>query len=335
MAQDPKRKVAVYVVTYRRHHMLKRAIQSVLQQTHSNLVLHVVNDDPADQEVDSIVAECADPRAQIFRPVEKRGATCNFNLVFQEQMAAYSALLEDDNWWEPTFLERQLAVLDAYPGAPMVVGNERIWKELPGGVWQDTGKTIWPFRVVSLYRPTLEDLCGGAKLCNSSLLVRTARDVSLLTPENIPVDVTEHFRERLMPSAFPLNGEPLVNFAQTIGTARDQGRIWGLYQIALIGSAFVALADATARHRLAKALWRASDSPTSPRASTLVSTGIAISEARALISCAPMLALARSALGFVRHISRVHDILSVRRSLGSQIDFLVKAPLTQELAKAF
>lgn len=307
--------VAVYIVTYRRHHMLKRSIASVLAQTHRDLALYVVNDDPGDQEVARIVASFCDPRARMFEPVEKRGPTRNFNLVFQERDVPFSALLEDDNWWEPTFLESQIRVLEHFRDAPVVVGNERIWKELPGGSWQDTGRTIWPFGDVRLHEVTLESLCGGAKLCNSSMLVRTQGADQLLTPDFIPVDVTEHYRERLMPRTFPLNGEPLVNYAETNTTARSKGRMWELQQIALIGSVFIALPGAASRRALARSLWRTVGSSTSPRATTLVGVGIAVREARALVTIAPVAALARSALGYVRHPFRLGSIKCARYEL--------------------
>jgi glycosyltransferase involved in cell wall biosynthesis len=331
----PAESVAVYVVTYRRPWMLRRAIRSVLEQTHRDIALYVVNDDPTDVETNGIVHEFDDPRVSLYQPVKKRGATCNFNLVFREQAADFSALLEDDNWWEPTFLERQLNILRAYPLAPIVVSNERIWKELPNDQWQDTGYVIWPFGDVRLFRPTLETLCTGATLRNSSLVVRTALPSPLLTPDDIPVDVTELFRERLIVTSFPLNGEPLVNYAKTLITARDDGRVWGRYQLALIGSTFKALVGEPARRKLARALWRSTTSPTSPRANTLVQTGLAIKEARALLALAPAKALLRSTAGFMRRPQRLADVLFANRKMAAHIDFLVNAPLTQVLAREF
>lgn len=332
---NSKQTVAVYVVTYRRHDMLKRSIGSVLQQTHKEIVLKVVNDDPADQEVARIVDEFGDPRAQLFTPLEKRGATKNFNLAFNERDAPFSALLEDDNWWEPTFLESQLAVLSRYPEAPIVVGNERIWKELPNDQWEDTGRTIWSFGDVRAHEVTLESLCGGAKLCNSSMLMRTARAAGLETPDFIPVDVTEHYRERLMPKTFPLNGKPLTNYAETIATARGKGRLWSLHQIALIGSIFIALPTKSGRAALARSLWRQVASPTSPRATTLVATGLAFVEAHALVFSAPSGALARSAISWARHPSRIADILKARKEMAREVDFLANTLLVKELAKNY
>jgi hypothetical protein len=327
--------VAVYIVTYRRHDMLKRSIDSVLRQTHKNIVLNVVNDDPDDQDVGWIVDSFSDTRAKLFLPMEKRGATANFNLVFKECEAPFSALLEDDNWWEPTFLESQLAVLEQFPNAPIVVGNEHIWKELPNNQWESTGRTIWSFDDVRMHEVTLESLCGGAKLCNSSMLVRTAQAAKLQTPDFIPVDVTEHYRERLMPTMFPLNGAPLTNFAETITTARGTGRLWGLQQVALIASIFVALPTMVGRTALARSLWREVDSPMSPRATTLVGAGLAFTEARALVSSAPPVALARSAVGFARRPGRIVDITKARQEMAREVEFLASTPLVKELVRNY
>jgi glycosyltransferase involved in cell wall biosynthesis len=315
--------------------MLKRAIKSVLAQTHAQLRLKVVNDDPTDQAVAQIVDAFRDPRATLFHPVQKRGATRSFNLVFQERDASFSALLEDDNWWEPTFLESQLRVLEDHPDSPIVVGNERIWKELPQDQWQDTGTTIWPFHDVRMHEMTLESLCGGSKLCNSSMLVRTSMAAQLLTPDFIPVDVTEHYRERLMPMRFPLNGEALTNYAETLSTARGGGDTWGRHQTALIGSVFIALGDQAKRKALARSLWRAAMSPLSPRATTLVFVGLAISEARALLGAAPPAALARAVLHYARHPNRMREVRRLRGEMARELNFLSAAPVVRELVEQF
>lgn len=333
MYQD--RKVAVYVVTYRRHDMLRRAIRSVLDQTHFNLVVHVINDDPGDAIVDAIVAGFGDARVRMYLPVEKRGATRNFNLAFMDCESHYASLLEDDNWWEPQFIERQIQVLESQPDAPLAISNERVWKEMPDHTWIDTGRTIWPEFGVKLYDPELADLCGSAMLCNSSMLIRTRLAAELLTPETIPVDVTEHFRERLLSCPVPLNGEALVNYAETIQTARGKDTSWGNYQIALIASAFMALAGAGRRERLAEKLWRNTPSATSPRATTLVRTGLAVREARALVARAPKVALLRTLAGLIRRPQQVADVLSAPNRLKHEIAFLATAPLTKRAAARF
>ena len=189
--------VAVYLVTYRRQKMLLRAVKSVLCQTYTNFIVRIVNDDPSDGSVARLLCELDDRRIKMFEPIQRRGATKNFNLMFEEKEAQFVALLEDDNWWEPSYLETMVSVLMRNPDDFVAVANERIWRELPGDAWQQTQRAIWNFSDVRRHRFALEDVCGSAKLCNSSALYRLGPERTLRTPDSIPVDVTEHFRERL------------------------------------------------------------------------------------------------------------------------------------------
>src|ERR1700730_797522 len=256
--------IAVYVVTYRRHAMLRRALDSVRRQTYKNIVVKVVNDDPEDAEVGRIVVGLADDRFSLFTPQLKRGATRNLNLAFAQPNAPYVTILEDDNWWEPTFLEEMYTALASHPELAVAVGNERIWKECEDGSWTSTGATVWTAQHgVQVHQYEIEQICGSAKICNSSMLVRLG-DSSYRTPDDIPVDVTEHFRERLFPNRILLVGTSLVNYAETVQTARSVGgSLWGEYQALLICSVFIALPHESGRQELADRLWRSCDSSTS------------------------------------------------------------------------
>ncbi|MCP4309310.1 MAG: glycosyltransferase family 2 protein [bacterium] len=327
--------ITVYIVTFRRHQMLRRAIASVLNQTHRDFVVKVINDDPTDDGVRSIINEIDSKRVTLFVPEKKRGATRNFNLVFQEQNADFVSLLEDDNWWEPEFLQRQLEVLDAHPSAPLVVGNERIWRELPDGTWLDTARTVWPFDDIRSHELSVEEIAGSAKICNSSMLIRVDRFGGYLTPDTIPVDVTEHFRERLLPRTLLLNGAPLVNYAETIRSARSSGgEDWGSWQCLLIGSIFVAANDGADRRRLAQRLWRDCPSSTSPRAVSLVASGVAFREARAVLATAPLSSVMRFGATIARRPNRLLGLAGIRRRLANELAFLVNAPLTRQLVQA-
>jgi Glycosyl transferase family 2 len=315
--------------------MLRRSLASALQQTYKNIAVRVINDDPEDIAVDSIVKMANDSRVKIYRPTEKRGGTRNFNLIFSEKEASFVSLLEDDNWWEPAFVESMYNVLKNNPDIPCVVGNEMIWRELPGAQWVCTGRTIWDFFDVRRHQYTLGSICGSAKICNSSMLFRLPEAANFITPDSIPIDVTEHFRERLLPPAILLNGTPLVNYAETLQTARGSGHLWGLFQIILIGSPFQAVHDGKKRRLLAQALWSECKSPTSPRAVNLVLTGLAMREARSLFEHAPLRAIARTAAWFARHPHSWRNISKVNTELKEELAFLVEAPLTKYLAAHF
>lgn len=324
--------VGIFIVTYRRHDMLRRALSSVLAQTHRDILVKVVNDDPEDEAVEGIVAEQADARVELFRPLAKRGATRNFNLMFRQTEVPFVSLLEDDNWWEPSFLTEMLHALTG-TDHDLIVGNERIWRELQDGGWADTGRTLVDFRDVRTSVLRIEDICGAARLCNSAMLVRIRPGRDLCTPETIPVDVTEHFRERLFGKSILFLGKPLVNYAKTLSTARStRGDSWSALQYLLIGSVFVALSGRRARTELARRLWIECPSPTSPRAVTLVGAGLAIREARALLGTAPTMALARFAASLIKSPAKISTILRSRKAYRDELGFLIAAPLTRQLA---
>jgi glycosyltransferase involved in cell wall biosynthesis len=329
--QPPK--VAVYLVTHRRHALLKRALASVLAQSHRDLMVRVVNDDPSDREVERIIASAEDNRAALFQPCIRRGPTRNFNLMFSEREARYVSLLEDDNWWEPNYVAHMLSVLEANGDDFFVLSNERIWKEMPDASWNDTERCVWPFSDVRRHRLTINEVAGSARLCNSGMFFRLDGNRRLTTPDTIPPDVSEHFRERMLPRELLLSGAPLVNFALTRQTVRsNRGELWGFYHALLIGSLFVALHSPLARRLLAKHLWSECSDPTSPRGTSLMATALAIKEARSLLREAPALGLLRFTAWLARDPSRLFQYATARRKLQPELDWLVDAPLTREIA---
>ena len=328
--------IKVYIITHRRHSMLKRAIASVHNQTYRNIIVKVVNDAPEDFAVIDIIKSFADERISLFIPVKKRGATQNFNLAFLDPSARYISILEDDNWWEPTFLQEMYHALVEHPDADVIVGNETIWAELADGMWQNTKTTIWNFDGVQRYSYSLEQICGSAKICNSAMLVRLRNGSDYKTPDNIPVDVTEHFRDRLFRSPILLLGTPLVNYAKTIQTARlSTGNQWGIYQVLLIGSVFIALPSSASRRVLADKLWDLCVSYSSPRAVSLASTGVFIREARSLLTRAPLAAKIRLLLWSFRRPHRIVEMSTLRWRYDEQLCFLADARLTQELVRQY
>ena len=97
--------IHVYLITYRRPLLLRRALASILAQSYENFLVKIINDDPDDTDVLEMVAQVNDQRVSLFNPVRNRGATANFNIAFGDRTAPLVSVLEDDNWWEPGFLE--------------------------------------------------------------------------------------------------------------------------------------------------------------------------------------------------------------------------------------
>jgi len=248
--------IRIFVITYRRPILLKRALNSLLNQSYKNWTAEVINDDPDELSVEKLINEIADSRIALSLPSQKRGGTGNFNYAFSHQISEpYACILEDDNWYEETFLHEMLTGLRNKPEVKLAVSNERIWIEKINGDWIDTETTIWPtsdpdyffnFRAIQK--------CGDAKICNSSMFWKTGT-FNWLTPASIPIDVTEHFRERVIPHPILIITKPLVNFAVTLKTSRVKNSDWSVYQALLVSSVFEN-SNKKDRQKLAEDLWK-------------------------------------------------------------------------------
>jgi hypothetical protein len=165
------------------------------------------------------------------------------------------------------------------------------------------------------------------------MMLRTSLGRGYQTPATIPVDVTEHFRERLFAAPWVLVGEPLVNYAETLSTARTtKDATWSTYQCMLIGSTFAALRTEEARLRLADRLWMRCLSPTAPRATALLMSAAIFPEARAIARRAPWLAVARFAVWAARRAPVLYRLRELRIERRAEFEFLCEAPLTRSIA---
>lgn len=294
--------IRVYVVTYQRPKLLRRALKSLIAQTFHDWVAEVVNDDPTDTHPSAIVAEFHDPRIQLSTSTVKRGGTGNFNYAFRTVQEPFASILEDDNWWEPFFLERMQAELLAHSTVSIACANECIWEETAQGDWRNTSHTIWPAsNSVRIAPRSIASALQRPLLCNSALLFRTQKSEAWQTPASIPIDVTEHFRERVVPHPLLLLHQPLVNYGKTLSSHRQKGNaIWGQYSVLIIGSVFTNLAPhlrtEVAQQTLERARTQAKWEITS-----FLSTGLFIPEARALWRMATKREKLRHVFTLARH----------------------------------
>jgi len=314
---------------------LERALQSVINQKYTKWECSVLNDDPLDRHPSKIVKRICDTRIKMFKPEMKRGPACAFNQAFRIKGYKFGALLEDDNWWEPEFLIEMLKELKKNPDVKVAVGNETIWKEQSNGEWIKTNKKIWKEKKNIKYYVTPIDACGSAKICNSSTVWRYELSAEYVTPENIPVDVTEHFRERVLPQPFLLVRKPLVNYAETVETNRDKtGIIWGEYQILLIGTCFASIKK---EHRIAfaRALLHFLKDKNGPRSTSLLMTGLIISEARSLLTKANWIQKIRFAISILANPKKTVYFLTIKTRKKEHWNFLLKSPFNLQLEKIY
>jgi glycosyltransferase involved in cell wall biosynthesis len=105
--------VSVAIRAFRRQ-WLGEAIESALGQTYRDLEL-VVYDDAGDLE--DFVAGYDDPRIRYHRAQEKLGESGRFNAATALCRGRYIGVLDDDDRYEPEFVERLVAALEADPTA--------------------------------------------------------------------------------------------------------------------------------------------------------------------------------------------------------------------------
>ncbi len=116
--------VRIFLPTYARPQLLRRALASLCAQTFIDWVAEVHNDLPDDPAPAKIVDEPNDSRITSVEHAQNLGGTATFNLFSLPSSEPYYSLLEDDNWWEPEFLERMLGHLDAHKNVVVAWCNQ-------------------------------------------------------------------------------------------------------------------------------------------------------------------------------------------------------------------
>ncbi len=156
-------RVAIITRTKNRTVLLRRAIDSVLGQSLQNWVHVIVNDGGDRAEVDSLVhgkAEAYRGRVQLIHNAVSVGMEAASNIGIRAARSDYIVIHDDDDSWEPAFLARCVALLDAPPptiGAPMrgvITHSTRILERMDaGGATQVASEPFNDWLTgVSLYR---------------------------------------------------------------------------------------------------------------------------------------------------------------------------------------
>ena len=162
--------VSVVIPTYNRSAFLSQAMHSVLTQTFTGLEL-VVADNASTDDTAAIVASFADPRIRYIHHDHNRGMVPNWNAGMSQSCGRYVALLEDDNWWDPEFLARTVAVLADRPEVGFVYTAAFLTDA--GGTSRRLHRR-WDRDETHTGLEELRDLVRGNKILLSTVLMRHA-----------------------------------------------------------------------------------------------------------------------------------------------------------------
>jgi glycosyltransferase involved in cell wall biosynthesis len=110
--------VSVVVIAYNCAQHVGHAIQSVLEQTWTNLELIVVDDGSTDS-TGEVIQRISDPRITYVRQTNK-GPNAARNEGIRHARGEFIAFLDCDDWWLPVKLEKQLARVTAEPEIGLV-----------------------------------------------------------------------------------------------------------------------------------------------------------------------------------------------------------------------
>lgn len=110
--------VSAVVITYKRPDRLKRAIETIINQTYKNLEIIVV--DGANSPDNKAVVETFDDKRVIYTPVEdwavnmysQYGMQHARNVGCKKATGQYIAMLDDDDSWHPEKTAKQLEYFD-------------------------------------------------------------------------------------------------------------------------------------------------------------------------------------------------------------------------------
>lgn len=126
--------VTAIITTYKRPaEIVKRAAESVLNQTHKDLELIIVDDSPSDYELRADVRKMAEDLGERVRyiPHEKNmGACAARNTGLQNAKGEFVAYLDDDDEWLPEKIEKQLDIMRKNNNVALVYcGRYTYWQE--------------------------------------------------------------------------------------------------------------------------------------------------------------------------------------------------------------
>jgi hypothetical protein len=223
--------VRVFVPTYRRHTLLPRALESLRAQTFTNWTCEVHNDDPGDSFPGHLVQQLGDARIELHQHSYTLGPVATFNLFYRPTQEPFYSLLEDDNWWEPEFLNIMIREMQSNPDVTMAWCNQRIWEQLPDGSWRDTGQynTLGIINSPAQTEAHLVDFGSARNIigpthANGAMLLRSRSNETYPTPEDWPFFAVDAFRERMIPHPLLYVPQPLAVWAATLQTARSETR---------------------------------------------------------------------------------------------------------------
>ncbi len=122
--------ISVGIPVYNDEKFIKKAIESVLNQTFTNFEL-IISDNASTDSTSDICEEYAkkDKRIKYIKQDENINLLPNYNFVLEKAESKYFVWLEADDFWYPQFLEKNIQVLESNEKFVASAGNIEYYGE--------------------------------------------------------------------------------------------------------------------------------------------------------------------------------------------------------------
>ena len=105
--------VSVVIPLYNRENTIQRAVDSILNQTYTNIEVLVVDDGSTDASVKMLEKYQKDKRVKVFLQGTNKGANVARNRGIQEAEGEYIAFQDSDDVWLSDKLEKQIKRMES------------------------------------------------------------------------------------------------------------------------------------------------------------------------------------------------------------------------------
>ena len=214
-------RVSIILPVHNGEDTIERSLQSIAHQTYRNFETVLVNNNCTDGtlEIASKYKKQANIRIVDCKP---KGLVCALNFGIQNSSAPLIARQDDDDYWHPTKLEKQVNFLDENPGVNILGTQIQLvdteGKKLEIGTY---GRAI---NYPATDRPMKQAMMIGQNpLCHPSVILK--RDVILRVggyADHFHLAEDFHLWIRLLPWATFANlSEVLIDYTQTVRSDYD------------------------------------------------------------------------------------------------------------------
>jgi GT2 family glycosyltransferase len=203
-----KPKVSVIIPTYNGMAYLPEAVDSVLRQTFRDFELIIVDDGSSDHTWEWF-SQVSDPRVK-FITQKNQGSAAARNKGIAIAQGEYIALLDADDLWKPSKLEKQVGFLDENPSIALV----DTWVVLIDEDGKSTGRIVVSKAEGNVWKQLVQfkPVCS----CDSTPLIRRSclKTVGMFDENLLFLEDLDLWIRLVAAYSFGVIKEPLVRYRQ-------------------------------------------------------------------------------------------------------------------------